>query len=150
MIVGAFEAFFIIDGFGKKLKPPAASTSETAGVQPPAGESSPIVQVLVALTAVLIAGRLLGVLFRCVGQPPVIGEVVGGILLGPSLLGRVWPEAASFILPASVAPHLGMIAQLGVILYMFLVGLELNPSMLRNRAHATVAISHAGILAPFL
>ena len=103
-----------------------------------------------ALTAVLVTGRLLGLLFRYVGQPPVIGEVVGGILLGPSLLGRVWPEAAAFILPPSVAPFLGVIAQLGVILYMFLVGLELNPRVLRERAHATVAISHASIIAPFL
>jgi Kef-type K+ transport system membrane component KefB len=106
--------------------------------------------VLVALTAVLIAGRALAIVFRRFGQPPVIGEVVGGILLGPSLLGRVWPEAAAFILPASVAPHLGTIAQLGVILYMFLVGLQLNPSVLKSRAHTTVAISHAGIMAPFL
>src|SRR5438067_6348729 len=91
--------------------------------------------VLVALTAVLVTGRLLGLLFRYVGQPPVIGEVVGGIALGPSLLGQVWPEAAAFVLPPSVAPYLGVIAQLGVMLYMFLVGLELNSGVLRERAH---------------
>jgi Kef-type K+ transport system membrane component KefB len=106
--------------------------------------------VLVALTAVLVMGRLLGSLFRAVGQPPVIGEVVGGIALGPSLLGEVWPEAAAFVLPASVAPYLGVIAQLGVILYMFLVGLELNPVVLRERAHSTVAISQASIAVPFV
>jgi Kef-type K+ transport system membrane component KefB len=76
--------------------------------------------------------------------------MVAGIMLGPSLLGRVWPEAQTFVLPPEVAPYLGIIAQLGVILYMFLVGLELNSSMLRSRAHATVAISHASIVAPFL
>jgi Kef-type K+ transport system membrane component KefB len=102
------------------------------------------------LTAVLVTGRLLAVLFRYVGQPPVIGEVIAGIALGPSFLGVIWPDAAAFILPTSVAPYLGMIAQLGVVLYMFLVGLELNPSVLRARAHATVAISHASILAPFV
>src|SRR5437868_14028980 len=93
---------------------------------------SSLFHVLVALTAVLVTGRLLGLLFRYVGQPPVIGEVVGGILLGPSLLGRVWPEAAAVVLPPSVAPFLGVIAQLGVVLYMFLVGLELNPRVLRE------------------
>jgi Kef-type K+ transport system membrane component KefB len=98
----------------------------------------------------LVTGRLLGLLLHYLGQPPVIGEVVGGILLGPSLLGRVWPEAAAFVLPPSVAPFLGVIAQLGVVLYMFLVGLELNPRVVRERAHATVAISHASIIAPFL
>ena len=113
------------------------------------GKPDALVHVLVALTAVLVMGRLLGPLFRGTGQPPVIGEVVGGILLGPSLLGRVWPEAAAVVLPPSVAPFLGVIAQLGVILYMFLVGLELNPGVLRT-AHATVAISHASIIAPFL
>jgi Kef-type K+ transport system membrane component KefB len=109
-----------------------------------------LAHVLAALTAVLITGRLLGLLFRRVGQPPVIGEVVGGILLGPSLLGQVWPQAAAFILPLAVAPYLGVIAQLGVILYMFLVGLELNLAALRGRAHTLVVISHASILVPFL
>jgi Kef-type K+ transport system membrane component KefB len=71
-------------------------------------------------------------------------------VLGPSLLGQLWPQAADFVLPATVAPYLGVIAQLGVILYMFLVGLELNHEMLRGRAHATVAISHASIVVPFL
>jgi Kef-type K+ transport system membrane component KefB len=109
-----------------------------------------LVHVLAALLAVLVAGRLLGLLFRYVGQPPVIGEVVGGILLGPSLLGQVWPGAAQFILPPSVAPYLGVIAQLGVILYMFLVGLELNPGALRERARMLLVISHAGIAVPFV
>jgi Kef-type K+ transport system membrane component KefB len=79
----------------------------------------------------------------------VIGEVVAGIALGPSLLGRISPEAAAFLLPASVAPYLSVIAQLGVILFMFLIGLELNLGVLKNRMRATVVISHAGILIPF-
>jgi Kef-type K+ transport system membrane component KefB len=114
------------------------------------GKPDALFHVLVALTAVLITGRLLSVLFAYVGQPPVIGEVVGGILLGPSLLGQVWPEAAEFVLPQSVAPYLSVVAQLGVILYMFLVGLHLNLGVLRERARATVAISHASIIVPFL
>jgi Kef-type K+ transport system membrane component KefB len=105
---------------------------------------------LLALAAVIIAGRVLGFVFRWIGQPPVIGEVVAGILLGPSLLGWLWPAAQGYILPPSVAPHLGMIAQVGVVLYMFCVGLELDQSHLRNRGAATVAISAASILLPFL
>jgi len=80
----------------------------------------------------------------------VIGEVIAGILIGPSLLGRVWPEASAFLLPAEVGPSIGVIAQLGVILYMFLVGLELNSAVLRERAGTTVAISHASIAVPFV
>jgi Kef-type K+ transport system membrane component KefB len=77
----------------------------------------------------------------------VIGEVVAGMLLGPSLLGQ---SASSLILPAEIAPYLRVIAQLGVILYMFLVGLELNAGLIKGRAHAMVATSHASILLPFL
>src|SRR5262249_6003779 len=88
--------------------------------------------------------------FVSIRQPPVIGEVLAGIALGPSLLGRVAPDVYAFILPRSVAPFLNVIAQLGVILYMFLVGLGLNVTRIRTQAHATVAISHASILAPFI
>jgi Kef-type K+ transport system membrane component KefB len=152
MIVAAIGIFLLIDRFGLALAAPEAgaatpAASSAAAVVP---RADPVVHVLIALTAVLIVGRIVGALFRFIGQPPVIGEVVGGILLGPSFLGRVWPDAAAFVLPPSVAPSLGMIAQLGVVLYMFLVGLELNPSVLRARVHATIAISHASILAPFV
>jgi len=80
----------------------------------------------------------------------VIGEIVAGIMLGPSLLGWLSPEAMNFVLPREVGPYLGIIAQIGVILYMFLVGLDFNAGLLRSRAHATVAISHASIICPFL
>jgi Kef-type K+ transport system membrane component KefB len=152
MVVGAVGLFLLIDRFGATLSAPEASAAApvASGVVAAVPQADPVVHVLIALTAVLVAGRIVAALFRFIGQPPVIGEVVGGILLGPSFLGRVWPDAGEFILPPSVAPSLGMIAQLGVILYMFLVGLELNPSVLRARAHATVAISHASILAPFV
>lgn len=150
MLLAAIGLFFVIDAWGSGLTAPASMADDTRGAAGPAGSSHAVAHVLLALLAVLITGRALGLVFRYLGQPPVIGEVVGGILLGPSLLGRVWPEAAAFILPASVAPHLGMIAQLGVILYMFLVGLELNPELLRKRAHSTVAISHASIILPFV
>jgi hypothetical protein len=71
-------------------------------------------------------------------------------MLGPSLLGQIWPNAMYFILPTDTAPYLKIIADIGVILYMFLVGLELNAGLIRSRAHATVAISHTSILVPFL
>jgi Kef-type K+ transport system membrane component KefB len=94
-----------------------------------------------------VAGQFVGRLFAFVGQPPVIGEVVAGILLGPSLLGQ---QTSALILPPKIAPFLQVIAQLGVILYMFMVGLELNAGVIKGRAHAMVATSHASILLPFL
>ena len=104
---------------------------------------------LMAMAAVIVVGRLLAPIFRAVGQPPVIGEVIAGIVLGPSLLGRLSPDAFGYLLPADVAPFLGIVAQLGVILYMFLVGLELNPDVVRQRVHAAVTTSLASILLPF-
>ena len=108
--------------------------------------SSVLTQVLIALTAVIVVGQLLSRLLARVGQPPVIGEVLAGILLGPSLIGTEW---SAKILAPSAAPALGVIAQLGVILYMFLVGLELHLGQLRQRAPVTVAISYTSILLPF-
>jgi Kef-type K+ transport system membrane component KefB len=105
-----------------------------------------LTHVLIALIAVIVTGRVLARLFIYLGQPPVIGEVVGGILLGPSLLGKEW---SSHILPQDVGPYLQILAQLGVILYMFHVGLELNLSFLGERAGATIAIAQASIVVPF-
>jgi len=108
-----------------------------------------LIHVLVALAAVVLVGRALGILLRYMGQPPVIGEVAGGIVLGPSVLGRLWPQAAEFVMPPSVGPYLEVLSQLGVILYMFLVGLELNLGMMRGRARTALLISQAGMVVPF-
>jgi len=113
-------------------------------------EPSILAHVLLALIAVILAARALGALARYVGQPAIIGEVLAGIVLGPSLLGRVAPGASTFLLPATVAPYLAIVAQLGVILFMFLVGLELDTSLLKKRTGATIAISHASIVTPLL
>ena len=104
---------------------------------------------LLALAAVVITGRVLGTIFRFIGQPPVIGEVVAGILLGPSFLGAVSHDTYTFVLPASVAPGLGLIAQLGVVLYMFLVGIELDTEGLKGQLRSTVGIALTSIVVPF-
>jgi Kef-type K+ transport system membrane component KefB len=149
MVLGGVALFLVIRRYGETLSaPPPDAAVATASAPAPAPDT--ILHVLLALAAVIILGRLLGFALRRVGQPPVIGEVVAGILLGPSLLGRVAPELASYILPASVAPFLNIVAQLGVVAYMFLVGLELNVDVVRERAHATVATSHASIVLPFV
>ncbi|MEW6754928.1 MAG: cation:proton antiporter [Candidatus Latescibacterota bacterium] len=105
---------------------------------------------LLALAAVVVAGRLLSRLFHYLRQPPVIGEVVAGILLGPSLLGHLWPSGAAFPFPAAIVPHLGVLAQVGVVLYMFVVGLELDVGELRRRGSATAGIAQAGMAVPFV
>ena len=140
--------FLLVRAHGETLTAPTAAGP--AGAEAPAAAPMDLFHVLLAMAAVIAAGQALGRLFRCLGQPPVIGEVVAGILLGPTLLGRLSPDAYHFLLPPSVVPALETVAQLGVLLYLFLVGLELNASLLRRRAHVTVAISHASIVCPFL
>lgn len=108
-----------------------------------------LLSVLLALTVIMLTARLVGALFARFHQPAVIGEVVGGILLGPSLLGRLAPDLQAAILPAEIAPVVGVIAQLGVILYMFLVGLELDLGALRGSVSKTVTIALAAIVVPF-
>jgi Kef-type K+ transport system membrane component KefB len=117
---------------------------------PAASASDLLWHLLLALAAVVILGRLLGTVFRFVGQPPVIGEVMAGILLGPSLLGGIAPEAYAFILPSSVAPGLGLLSQLGVVLYMFLVGVELDTDALKGQLRSTVGIALTSIALPFV
>jgi Kef-type K+ transport system membrane component KefB len=105
--------------------------------------------VLLALAAVVIAGQIMARIVERIGQPPVIGEVVAGILLGPSLLGRVAPGIEDVLFPMSARPALGVIAQLGVVLYMFLVGLEFDPGSLRKRAAPFIVVSQVSIALPF-
>jgi Kef-type K+ transport system membrane component KefB len=149
-VLGAIAFFLMIRRFGEALVAPSSESRGLANGIVASGTSDVLWHLLIALTVVVIVGRALGRLFSFIRQPPVIGEVIGGILLGPSLLGQISPEAYLYILPPTVAPFLGIIAQLGVILYMFLVGLELNPDMLRGQVHATVATSHASIVLPFV
>ncbi len=150
MLLGGVALFLIVASYGERLTAPAPalSVSASGGVSPTTPNI--LLHVLLALAAVVVTGRLLGLALRSVGQPPVIGEILAGILLGPSLLGRVAPDVAAYVLPGDVAPFLNVVAQIGVIVYMFLVGLNLNADLVRKRAHATVATSHASIVVPFV
>lgn len=109
-----------------------------------------LLSVLLSLTVIMLTARLFGAIFRKLNQPSVIGEVVGGIVLGPSLVGRLAPGLQALVLPAEATPVLGVLSQLGVILYMFLVGLELDLSLLRTSVSKTIAISLAAIVIPFV
>ena len=148
MLSAAVCAFLLIRRVGDGLIPLSAAHSSNASIA--RSGLSGMVQILVALVTIVSAAQLFGRLFVKLRQPAVIGEIVAGLVLGPSLLGTVSPEAMHWLLPASVAPVLSALSQVGVILYMFLVGLELDTGSLRQRSHASVAISHASIAVPFL
>lgn len=150
MVLVSVLLFMLIRSAGAGLVAPAPAAG--ASFAPAAGKAhaNTLLQVLLALAAVILASRAVGAVFKYFRQPPVIGEVVAGLLLGPSLLGRVAPGISAQLFPPEVSPLLGILAQVGVLLFMFLVGLELDTNVLREKTHSTVAISHASILAPFL
>jgi Kef-type K+ transport system membrane component KefB len=142
--------YFWIRSYGNSLAAPVVPSVAGPGRSVSQVHVNDFVHVLLALVLVIGVARALGAVFRWVHQPPVVGEMIAGILLGPSLLGQIAPGFSAYILPQSIAPLLNVISQVGVILYMFLVGLELDVSRLRNRARSTITISHASIVVPFL
>lgn len=109
----------------------------------------PFPQLLMQIIVIVAAARVAGALFRRIGQPSVIGEMAAGIVLGPSVLGLVWPETQSFLFPTSSMPALRLFSQVGVILYMFLVGIDLDLGHLKQQASAALFVSHASIVVPF-
>jgi Kef-type K+ transport system membrane component KefB len=111
--------------------------------------AQPLSLLLLQVIAIVVAARLLGALLHRLGQPRVIGEIIAGILLGPSLLGWVVPAAQASLFPASSLGGLRMLSQIGVILFMFVVGIELDVEHLRRKASAAVLVSHASIIVPF-
>ncbi len=105
--------------------------------------------VLVQVLIVIGLSRLVGLAFRKINQPQVIGEIVAGIMLGPSLFGMIAPESAAALFPAESLPFLNVLSQIGLIFFMFLIGLELNPKYLKGNLDIAILISHVSILVPF-
>lgn len=113
-------------------------------------DPSPLVKALLALALIIAVAQLLGALAQRIGQPRVMGDILGGILLGPSLLGAVMPQAFAWLFPAQVLAQINFLAQLGLVLFMFLVGLEINPRLLHNRLSLAGRISLVGVVLPML
>ncbi len=101
------------------------------------------------LLLIIVAAQLFGYLAKFIGQPKVVGEMIAGVVLGPSLFGLFWPELQKSIFVAETMPILYFGAQLGVGLYMFLVGLEFNTQLFRKNARSAVGVSLAGMIVPF-
>ncbi len=169
LICGA--GLYFILARGSRLQPSGVQTEQSSRSQPlnvfsptaPDSEASsagiaevltenlqhPLGILLLQLLVIIAAARLLGALFLKFGQPGVIGETIAGIILGPSLLGILSPEVQASLFPAAAMGTLHALSQIGVILFMFIVGIELDVQHLRHKAHATILVSHASILIPF-
>lgn len=111
---------------------------------------STVLLFLLQLVLILLAAQLMGRLARFIGQPKVVGEMIAGVLLGPSLFGWLAPQLQQSIFTADTRSWLYFGAQLGVGLYMFLVGLEFNTRLFKHHAKSAVSVSLAGMLVPFV
>ncbi|BAY06979.1 cation:proton antiporter [Calothrix sp. NIES-2098] len=108
-----------------------------------------VILVLFEVLTVIGLSRLVGLAFKSVKQPLVIGEIVAGIMLGPSLFGLIAPSVAATLFPPETIPFLNVLSQVGLIFFMFLIGLELNPKYLSGQLETAVLTSHVSILVPF-
>lgn len=164
-VVLASVAILGVLRLGASLPAPAASVSEPQHQIPTADQQStadtllrnlkanldhPLSHLFIQLLVVITACRLMGKLFVRIGLPAVVGEMSAGILLGPSLFGLLTPDAFGFVFPTASLGALRLLSQVGICLFMFTVGMELNPAHVRNKATTAVAVSHASIVLPFL
>ncbi len=109
----------------------------------------PLALLLAQIVAIIFVARIFGWACRKIGQPSVVGEIIAGVVLGPSFVGMHWPEFSAMLFPAASLGNLQFLSQVGLILFMFVIGMELDLKALRNKAHDAVVISHASIIIPF-
>jgi Kef-type K+ transport system membrane component KefB len=160
LIIGIFAALiWWIIAQGERL--PAPLMTETPATSPGHTADSgllaellghvkhPLSMLLMQIIVILCVSRLFGYAARLVRQPAVVGEIIAGIVLGPSLLGWLWPAGMQGIFPASSLNNLQFLSQIGLAFFMFIVGMELDISKIRQKAHDAVMISHASIVIPF-
>src|SRR5688500_6259448 len=140
---------------GLPESPPSVTTGllgSTPGALPtsPSSGIPDLPLLLIQIIVVLLAARLVGALVRRLGQPQVVGEMLAGIALGPSLLGAHAPVLSTVLFPPASLGFLNALSQIGLLVFMFLVGLELDEKLERAPGRAAIVISHASIVAPFL
>ncbi|MGZ4320476.1 MAG: cation:proton antiporter [Gaiellaceae bacterium] len=105
-------------------------------------------RLMLAIAVVLLAARLVGAATNKLSQPRVMGEVLAGILLGPTLLGAIWPAAQAYFFPPDIVPLLSGAAQIGLAFYLFLVGMEIDPKVVRQRIGQAAFVSNTSVAFP--
>lgn len=109
----------------------------------------PLPILIVQIIAIIGIARFLGLLFSKLGQPGVIGEILAGIILGPSVLGAYFPDLSLSLFPPGSLGNLQVLSQIGLILFMFVIGMELDISVIKSKAKDAIFISHISIVVPF-
>ncbi len=104
--------------------------------------------VLVGWIVIISSAWIMGRLCRRIGQPPAVGEIAAGLLLGPSFIGMFWPGFVTFVFPDEIKVPLALLAKIGLLLMLFQVGMEFDFSHLRHKSKVVVSSSLMGILAP--
>ncbi|GLU52020.1 cation/H(+) antiporter [Dyadobacter frigoris] len=111
--------------------------------------TSPLAILLLQIITIILVARTFGYVCKKIKQPTVIGEIAAGIFLGPSFIGMYYPEFSGFLFPAKSLPNLQFLSQIGLILFMFVIGMELDLKVLKNKAQEAIVVSHASIIFPF-
>lgn len=127
----------------------AVAASTASDDEPPLTGSELSGRIFLAVAIVIIAARGAGLLFARIRQPRVVGEIVAGIVLGPSVVGAYFPEVTNYLFPAEVTSILRALANLGLIFFMFLIGLELDHRLMRGSGRTALLVSHVSIVVPF-
>lgn len=109
----------------------------------------PLATLLLQMITIILVARLFGKLFRKIKQPSVMGEIIAGVMLGPSFLGHYFPGIFEVVFPTSSLGNLQFLSQIGLILFMFVIGMELDLNVIRSKAKEAIVISHASIIFPF-
>src|SRR5437588_6181382 len=130
----------LVLGAGRRL--PAPRPAGGAGGPKLAVDTGSVVwKLLLAAVLVIVVARVAGAAFQRINQPQVVGEIVAGLVLGPSVLGAAWPSASSFLFPPTLLPFIDVLSQVGLVFFMFLIGLELDVRLLRGRGHTAATVS---------
>lgn len=111
--------------------------------------SDPLAILILQIIVIITFARIVGILFKKIGQPIVIGEILAGIILGPSFFGFFFPNINNFLFPVSSLGTLQFLSQIGLILFMFIIGMELDLKAIRKQAFDAIIISHASIIIPY-
>lgn len=136
---------------GRKIVSPASSDSQWIQFLSSLFHNlqHPLALLLLQIICIVLVARVFGWIFRKIGQPTVIGEIIAGIALGPSLFGLYFPDIKEALFPVASLGNLQVLSQVGLILFMFVIGMELDLKVLKNKANEAVVISHASIVIPF-